>query len=298
MKHNLEDIIAFAYVAKFKSFTKAANFLNIARAVITLRVSRLEKEMDLVLLIRTTRDVSLTSEGESFAKYCELLIKKYEGLDDFLDKNRGSISGVLKIVLPPYFSRYHIVPYLDEFLKKYPKLTLEIILTENPVNIISEGFDLQIRIQVPEEEDLETAKLVVNSKILCASKEYIVKHPIIKNPRDLLNHNCIIFGENNVWKFKHQITGDMVELRDMWGNIRCDNGEIIKELLLSGVGVTLKSACDIADELQDGRIVALLPDYEVMHKTQFYAVYPAQRKASPKIMAFVEFFQEKLKKTS
>lgn len=293
MKYDLKDILTFTNVAKLKSFTRASEVLNISKTVVTTRINDLEKALGMTLLARTTREVNLTTDGRNFFNYCSSILQKVESLDDFLDSYKG-INGTLKVVLPPYFSRYHIVPHLEEFLQQYPDLKLEIMLTENPVNIIEEGFDLQVRIQIPEEENLEVAKLMMNRKIVCASPEYIAKHRAPKTPQDLLQHNCIVFGENLVWKFKHQTKKNIVELRDMKGNIKCDNGEIIKELILAGIGITLKSACDVENEIKEKKLVVLLKDYEAMNETQFYVVYPSGRNTSPRIKAFIEFFQAKL----
>lgn len=293
MKYDLKDIIVFTYVARLRSFAKAANILNISKAVASSRISELEKDLELSLLSRTTREVNLTSDGKVFFDYCVSIVEKVENLDEFLQGYKG-VSGTLKLVLPPYFSRYHIVPYLGEFLQKYPNLKLEISLTENPVNIISEGYDLQVRIQIPEEEDLEVAKLMNNKKIVCAAPDYIKKHGEPKKPQDLLQHNCLIFGENNIWEFKHKTTREVIKMHDMKGNIKCDNGEVIKELVMSGIGITLKSAKDVQGEIESGKLAVLLKDYEIVDKTQFYAVYPTAKYMSPTVKAFIDFFQEKL----
>ena len=293
MKYDLKDIILFTYVAKLKSFARAAEILNVSKAVVSSRISELEKDLELSLLSRTTREVNLTSDGKVFFDYCISIVEKVENLDEFLQGYKG-VSGTLKLVLPPYFSRYHIVPYLKEFLQKYPNLKLDISLTENPVNIIFEGYDLQVRIQIPEEEDLEVAKLMTNHKIVCASPSYIKKYGEPKKPQDLLQHNCLIFGENNIWQFKDKTTREVFKMHDMKGNIRCDNGEIIKELVMSGLGITLKSSRDAVDEIKSGKLVSILQDYEIVDKTQFYAVYPSTKYMSPTVRAFIEFFQEKL----
>ncbi|NBV06559.1 MAG: LysR family transcriptional regulator [Proteobacteria bacterium] len=293
MKYDIKDIITFTSIAKLKSFTKASEALNISKSVVTTRINDLEENLGVLLLVRTTREVNLTTDGQIFLNHCNAILQKVETLDDFLDSYKG-INGTLKIVLPPYFSRYHIVPYLAEFLQQYQSLELDIKLTENPVNIIEEGFDLQVRIQIPEEENLEVAKLMANRKVVCASSDYLKKHSAPKTPQDLLGHNCIIFGENSVWKFKQKNKRRIIEIEDMKGNLKCDNGEIIKELVLAGVGITIKSVCDVENEIREKKLVVLLKDYEVVNETQFYAVYPVGRNTSPKIKAFVEFFQKKL----
>lgn len=293
MKYDLKSIETFIFVAQLKSFIRTAEVLNISKSHVTSRINQLEKITNMTLLARTTRDVNLTNDGMEFLEYCKDLMDRVEEIDDFLNKKQG-IEGTLKIVIPPYFSRYHIVPYLGEFLELYPSLTLDITLTEDVVNIIDKGYDLQIRIQIPEEENLKVAKLMTNEKLICASPAYIKKYGAPKNPQDLLRHNCIIFGENNVWELRHKTTKKVTPLHQMKGNMRCSNGEIIKELVLLGHGITLKSARDVAEELENGKIIKLLPAYEMLHKTSFYAVYPSKKLKSPKIKAFIEFFQEKL----
>lgn len=293
MKYDLKGIITFTNVAKLKSFTRASEALNISKTAVTTRINDLEDSLKMNLLARTTRDVNLTTDGHNFLNHCNALLQKVERLDDFLDSYKG-INGSLKIVLPPYFSRYYIVPYLAEFLQQHPNLKLEIKLTENLVNIIEESFDLQVRIQIPTEENLEVSKLMMNRKIVCASPEYLKKHPAPKTPQELINHNCIVFGENTIWKFKQQNKKDIIEISDLKGNIKCDNGEIIKELALSGVGITMKSVCDVEDEIKKKELIVLLKDYEAINETEFYIVYPSGRNSSPKIKAFIEFFQKKL----
>lgn len=293
MKYELRDIITFTTIARLKSFTKASESLNISRGVATTRINDLEKSLGMTLLARTTREVNLTADGQNFFNHCISILKDVANLDDFLDSYKG-VKGTLRIVIPPYFSRYHIVPYLEEFLQKYPDLKLNITLTENPVNIIEESYDLQVRIQIPEEENLQVARLMTNRKIVCASPDYIEKHGSPKTPKELLNHNCIVFGENSVWKFKHKTTEKLIDLREVNGSVKCDNGEIIKELALAGVGITLKSASDVENEIKEKKLIVLLKDYEVINSTEFYAVYPAGKNISPRIKAFIEFFQKKL----
>jgi DNA-binding transcriptional LysR family regulator len=293
MKYDLKLIETFIYVAQLKSFIRTAETLKIAKSHVTNRINQLEKLTGITLLARTTRDVNLTSEGKEFLEHCRSIMDQVENLDDFLNKKKG-INGILKIILPPYFSRHHIVPYLGDFLSIHPDLKLDIMLTEDPVNIIEEGFDLQVRIQIPDEENLRVEKLMTNNKIICSSPKYLRKHGIPHTPEDLLKHNCVVFGENTVWKLRSKKTHKITQLHEMKGNMRCNNGEIIKELILAGNGITLKSSRDVEEEIKRGKIKVLLPDYEVLNATFFYVVYSAKKYKSPNIRAFIEFFQGKL----
>jgi DNA-binding transcriptional LysR family regulator len=293
MKYNLRDILIFTHVARLRSFARASEVLGISKTVVSTRVSELEKLLGISLLARTTREVNLTGEGKVFFDYCNSVLEKVENLDEFLYKHKG-ISGTLRLALPPYFSRYYIVPHLEEFLRKYPDLKLDILLTEKSVNIILEGYDLQIRIHVPEEEGLQVARLMKNYKVICASKEYIDKFGKPQEPQDLLHHNCLLFGEDDTWRFKHKVSNKIIKLDNISGSVKCSDGEIIKDLLLAGVGIAVKSTIDIESEIVLGKIILLLESYEVINETEFYAVYPAGKYISPKVKAFIDFFQEKL----
>lgn len=292
MKYELRDLITFVNVVNLKSFSKTAQMLNISKSIITKRINDLEAEIGINLLARTTREVNLTPDGRTFLDYCHHILKKSEDLNNFIDSHKG-VCGILRVVLPPYYSRHNIVPYIKDFLTQYPQLSLDITLDEDPINLIEEGYDLQVRIQIPEEENLELTKLSDNSKVLCASPQYLEKNGIPNHPKDLEQHNCIVFGENSSWKFRKKGEKNIIQLRNPSGNIRCNNGEIIKELILSGSGITVKSSCDIQNEIQDGTIVTLLNDYDIINKTQFYAVYPSSRNIPPKVQAFIDFFQNK-----
>ncbi len=294
--YDMKDILAFTYVARLGSFVRAAEALRISKSATSGRITELEKAINMTLFARTTREVNITTEGKEFFTYCLKLLDAAKDMDDYLQR-RQDINGTLRIALPPYFSRYFIVPHLNRFLAKYPKLKLDIALAENPINIINEGYDLQIRIQRPtDEEGLEVSHIMSNHKVAVASPRYLEEYGTPTKPRDLLWHNCIRFGENTTWQFKHKISHEIVKLQDMTGNISCTNGEIIKELLLADTGIAVKSSRDIEDEIREGKLVLLLNDYEVMNETEFYAVYPINRHPSPKTQAFIKFFQNVLRR--
>lgn len=289
MKYELKDLITFSTIAKLKSFSKTAKTLETSKSNITKRINELESDLKMNLIYRTTRDVNLTDSGKKFLKYCNNILEATNNLDDFIDSS-SELSGNLKIALPPYYSRHNVVPYLKDFLEKYPNLKLNITLDEDPINIIEKGYDLQVRIQIPDDENLNVTKLSKNSKVLCASPKYLKEKGTPKTPEELANHNCIVFAENQLWQFKKK-NGKKITNFEPNGNIKCNNGEIIKELILSGAGLTIKSDCDIKDEIKSKKIIVLLDEYEVINKTEFYAVFSKSRNESPKIKAFIDFFK-------
>lgn len=292
IRYVLEDIAVFIYVAQFKSFARAADFLGFSRSVVSSTIAKLEASLELTLFTRTTRVVNLTNDGEVLFKYCSMLMAQLNAFNDLMQYIHGT-NGALRITMPLCFGKSYIVPYLSGFLSSHPGLKLEILLTEDPVDILEEGYDLQICAQSPQGEDLEITKLMTNHKVVCAAAQYLEQYGIPTHPKDLLKHNCLIFGENTVWKFRHKITQEIIELRDIQGNIRCNNSEIIKGLLLLNYGITLSSIGDIEDEIKTGKVVCLFPEYNVINEATFYAVYPKAHNIPERVKVFVKFFQKK-----
>ncbi len=289
--YNIKDLETFNYVANLRSFAKASEVLNISRAVVTTRIIELEKILKMTLLTRTTRRVNLTSDGKKFLTFCKSILTEVENLDNFLNQNSG-ISGVLRMVLPPYFGRYYVAPYLKDFLAKYPNLELEITITDNLINIIDRGYDLQIRNSLPQEKDLKAEKLSDSKKIICATPEYIAMHSHIRTPEDLIKHNFFSLGKNNVLRLRNKITNRFSNIYDLNSNVKCGNVDMVKELVLSSAGVALQSLCYIEKEIKEKKLVTLLDDYEVVNKMTFYAVYPECKYRSPRLEAFINFLRE------
>lgn len=279
----------FEKVADLNSFSKAAKAMGFSQVMVSKRIANLEGQLGLKLFDRTAKTIRLTCDGQRLLESCKTILQTIEKEEQKYD-DRNALVGTLKIIAPPFFSRYYIVPHLEAFFEKYPNIKLEIILTENKLDVMQEGAHLEIRVDHLEATKYEQKILFQNPKIICATPEYIKRFGKPKTPKELYKHNCLIFGENRYWRLtdaKH----NRYDL-ELTGTVKCNNGEIIKELVLAGLGITLKSRQDIQHELEKGQLVDLFPDYEIENQTVVFANYPKNIFWEPHVTAFLEFLVE------
>lgn len=180
---------------------------------------------------------------------------------------------------------------MREFLERHPGLTFDIILTENEVDLLKDGIHFEIRIGPLGESAYDQRILFDNPKIVCAAPAYLNRYGTPTHPRDLVTHNCLIFGENHYWTLVDR--NGKREIMALSGNIRCNNGELIKEMVLAGLGITLKSQHDINGELRSGALVPLFPDYTIENTTMVVARYPKCLLSESHIQTFLDFLIEK-----
>lgn len=289
-----DDILSlrvFEKVAALRSFSKAAHVLKFSQVMISKRIAKLESQWGVRLFERSSKSVELTIDGHRLLKACHHILNTIT-LETQHIAASSELSGTLKLITPPFFFRPNIVPHLNEFFSRYPQLKLDIILTENHLDLIEHGAHVEIRVGNVEPTPYEQRILCVNSKVICATPDYLARHGTPTCPTDLYHHNCLIFGENRFWR----LIGPNRQRYDLelTGNVRCNNGEIIKELVLSGLGITLKSRRDIETELASGALVDLFPELTIENKTMVYANYPKNVLWEPQITAFLSFLGEQL----
>jgi len=289
----LTDILTlqvFEKVATLRSFTRAATALKFSQVMVSKRIAKLEAAVGTLLLDRTTRHVSLTPDGHkvlaAVTRILSTLDREWHAVTA-----QETLTGTLRFVAPPFFSRYHIVPYLGEFLDRHPGLTFDMILTENEVDLLKDGIHFEIRIGPLQESVYDQRILFENPKIICAAPSYLDRYGTPVHPKELKSHNCLIFGENHYWTLVDQFGHR--EILELSGNIRCNNGELIKELVLAGLGITLKSQQDIYNELRSGALMPLFPDYRIDNPTMVVARYPKCLLSETHIQTFLDFLIEK-----
>jgi DNA-binding transcriptional LysR family regulator len=194
--------------------------------------------------------------------------------------------GTLKVSAPTSFSRLHIAPYLPEFLNRFPEIEFDLHLTDNFVDIIKGGFDLAVRIGELEDSSLFARKLAPETRVICAAPRYLEKAGIPTSLEDLQCHNCLSAGAQDVWRVDGP--GGPQQLR-VKGNIRTNSAEFVREALLTGLGIGLRSTWDIGPELQSGDLKIVLPDYRGATSVQIHAVYPCRDFMPEKVTVFIDF---------
>ncbi|MBW4565973.1 MAG: LysR family transcriptional regulator [Mojavia pulchra JT2-VF2] len=286
----LNSLVIFVRAAQYLSFSQAARQLGMSPSTISKAVLRLEEDMGIRLMNRTTRSITLTQDGENFYYRCCQILAELEEAELELKRSQTTPTGVLRIDISTELARLHIIPALPRFLAQYPDLKVDVSLTNRIVDLIEEGVDAVVRIGIGRDNRLIMHRLAIAKFIVCATPNYLQKYGTPKTINDLTHHNCITFisawtGKSYDWRFQQD--GKEV-LLPVQGNIRLDNGEAILETALASVGIVQLYNYVAARAISSGKLQPILPEY-APPGYPISIVYPQKRYLSAKVNVFVEF---------
>lgn len=289
---NLAGMAIFAAVVDAGSFSAAAVRLGLSKSAVSKHVSRLEAWLGTRLLNRTTRRLSLTEAGATLYERCARIVTELEEAEAEMGRLRQAPRGVLRVNAPTSFGHRHLAPAVGEFLARYPEVRVDMVLEDRLVDVVEEGFDVAVRIARLSDSSLVARKLAPCRFVVCGSPAYLARHGAPERPEDLARHNCIQYTyqpNRNGWRLA-TARGETVVRVD--GNIRINNGDAQRALLLAGAGLAVLPTFIVGDDLRTGALRAVLPDVPVPG-TAVYAVYPPQRHVPPKLRAFIDFLGER-----
>ena len=285
----ISDLDIFARVARTGNMSAAGREMGLSPAVVSKRISQLEERIGTRLFQRTTRHLTLTETGAGYFKRVVDILSLCEEAEDFVSRRNTKHRGQLKITAPTAFTRLHVAPYLDTFFVRYPAIELEFNLTDDFVDIIREGFDVAIRIGELEDSSLVARKLAPDNRMLCAAPSYLDKFGAPEKIADLDSHNCISAGAQDVWRIEGPEGNRHVRTN---GNIRSNSGEVIREALISGLGLGLRSTWEVGKEIKSGVLKVVMPQYRGSSNLAVYAVYPSRDFMPARVNVFIEFLVE------
>ncbi|SET48802.1 LysR family transcriptional regulator [Stigmatella erecta] len=259
----LEDLQVFVAAVEAGSFSAASRVLNLTPAVASTAMKRLERELDVRLFVRSTRSLRLTDEGERYLSHARLALKALEDGRMTVARKKGGLTGILKLSVPSDFGRNVLLPWLDEFQDQFPKLTVQMRVSDRVADLYRQPVDVAIRYGVLEDSTLVSQPLApTNRRVLCAAPAYLARHGAPESLEGLRRHNCLRFTLGDVvhdrWAF-HGPQGAEVITVD--GNRFCDDADVVRRWALAGQGLVYKSFLDLAGDLQAGRLVPVLPEY-------------------------------------
>ncbi|MBS0351589.1 MAG: LysR family transcriptional regulator [Proteobacteria bacterium] len=285
-----EDISAFQAVAHHKSFTKAAQYLELSIPVVTRRLARLEQNLGVRLLQRTTRHVNLTEAGEVFLTEISDVLQALEMSKETVKSLTRSISGTLKVGLPVNLSHLYITPVLHQFMELYPNVQIQLVSGDYLLDLLRTGFDLVVHCGHLPDSNFYYEKLGEWKRLFCAAPSYLEKKGIPKTIEELKMHNCIDYYENfdRTWEYQE---GKIRKKIAISGNIRANSSPEIRNLALSGLGISYLGKCSIYRDLQNGSLVSILQNYQTP-ALGTYAVYPNKKFLSKKTKIFIDFIAE------
>lgn len=289
----LEDISAFCACAEHKSFSQAARQLGISTAVVTRRIARLEKSLDIRLLHRTTRLVSLTEAGQIFYTEVRDLLQALEASKKNAKSFNQEVTGTLKIGVPASIGHLFVSPALVQFSGQFPQLKIQMVQGDHLLDLLLNGFDVVIHCGELPNSSLYYQKLGDWKKIICASPDYLERLGEPKTPDLLVHHHCLDHYGNfqRTWKFN--IDGKLKNI-SINANIYANSSLDLKNLAVSGLGIAYLPSFTVYHELKAGRLISILEDYQPP-LLGMYAVYPSQQYLSKKTKLFLDFMVELLK---
>ncbi|MBK3774221.1 LysR family transcriptional regulator [Azospirillum brasilense] len=288
----LDDMMAFIKVVDTKSFTTAAERLNLSKSVVSRRIAELENRLGARLLNRTTRKLSLTEVGQAYYERCTRIIADLEEAEQAVADLHAAPRGRLKVNAPVSFGLLHLAKAVAEFLERYPSIEIEMDLNDRYVDLIDEGYDLAVRIGRLRDSSLIAKRLAPNRQVVCASPAYLEKHGKPQTPDELTNHNCLIYTNiptAEQWQFR---VNDAMRSVRVSGSLRTNNGDLLRESAIAGVGIIVLPTFLCGEALSKGQLQCLLLDY-YMAESNVFAVYPQNRHLSPKVRVFVDFLAER-----
>ncbi|MFC3051896.1 LysR substrate-binding domain-containing protein [Kordiimonas pumila] len=286
-----EDLRVFLTVLRKQSFVAAAAELGQSPAYVSKRIKILEDTLKAKLLHRSTRQVTLTEDGEKIQHWASQVLGDLSDMAGELSQTRTSPKGLLRVCSTFGFGRIHIAPALSLLSRQYPQMEFHLELFDRPVDIIRDEFDLEIRVGDDLPDQYISTKLLDNRRILCAAPRYLQRKGIPESLDDLRNHDCLVIKERSnpfgIWHM--QCDGKPQTIR-VDGPMSSNFGEIVAQWALDGHGIMLRSTWEVQKHLKEGELVQVLPNCFQM--ASIWGVYPMRRSHSAKLKVCLDFLEQ------
>jgi DNA-binding transcriptional LysR family regulator len=285
----LKSMVVFAQIIEQGSLSAAAKHLRLSRAVVSYHLKKLEIQTDVKLLNRTTRSINLTEAGQAYYERCRVIAEQASAANQQIESFKNEPIGLLKITCPVNVGLQIVVPALNEFKKIYPKIKLDVMLTDDVVNIMKEGIDLAIRGAPLPDSGLQASKIATLETCLCAAPEYLLQHGRPKNPADLSSHQWVIYN----------LTADVVTLTKgnrsfsitTTGSISTNNAAARTAFVEAGHGLGRIPTYDAWPKIKAGTLETVLNDY-TFSEINVYGTFPPGTANSKKLRLLLDFLKE------
>jgi LysR family transcriptional regulator for bpeEF and oprC len=291
--NKLQAMEVFVQVVDAGSFTRAADTLQLPKATVSTLVQSLEAALSAKLLHRTTRNVTVTTDGAAYYERCLRILSDVRDAEESLSRTRLSPSGRLRVDAPAGLSSEILLPALPDFFARYPDIKLELGSTDRPVDLIEEGVDCAVRGGELWDTSLIARRVGVVNFVTAAAPAYVARFGMPAHPNDLANHQCVNYfsaktGKTYDWDFRKGNEKIVVALP---GIIALNDSNAYVAAGLAGLGVIQMSDYLMMEHVESGRLVQLLPDW-VSEPLPVHIVYPQNRHLSAKVRVFVEWLAE------
>lgn len=287
----LQAMKTFTAVVEAGSFVGAMETTQLSKPAVSRQVAELEAHLGTRLLQRTTRRLSLTSEGQTYYQRCKEVLLAVQEAEAEVGSSTGEAMGRLRIGAPQTFGALHLAALWGRFAAANPKVTLDIVLSDRLVDLVEEGYDLVVRIARLSDSNLVSRKLAETRMVLCASPPYLAQHGTPTHPSELAQHDVISYtywSTGDVWSFEGPKGEITVRTRS---RINANNGDTCRAAALAHQGVILQPDFLVSRDLREGSLVELMPAYRAA-ELGIFAVYPTRKQLPLKVRRLVDFLVE------
>lgn len=293
----MDDRAVFFAVVEANGFGAAARRLETTPASVSRRVKALEQRLGVRLLQRTTRKLSLTDAGERYFNEARRLMRELDELELALSAGGREPEGELRVVAPMSFGQRRLAPLVARFAAQHARLRVSLVLEDRETDLIDAAADLAIRIGYPADSSMVARAIAPMPRYACASPDYLARRGTPESPQDLLRHDCLHYNlipEREEWSFVDGGSEQTVSIR---GSFCSNNGDVLAEAAIQGLGITLLPQFIVESALADGRLVRVLDRFERAPLTLF-ALYPSRQHVPAKTRAFLGFLMRHLRAVS
>ncbi len=287
MSLDLIDVALFVRVCATRNLSAAGRDFGLSPAAASARMAQLERQLGARLLHRTTRQITLTQDGETFLAHAVPLLDAAEQAAASVGGADRQPQGLLRVAASVSFGRLHLMPALAEFLATYPGIRLDLRLSDSIIDMALNGIDVAVRIGPLRDSALVARTLAPSRMWLCAAPAYLARHGTPKRPEDLLEHECLVLEGTNPWQFKDGENVIDVRVR---GRLQSDNGEANRDAALAGLGIALQATWAMYQQIKSGALVRVLGEFPMAGESVVSAQYLNRNFLPPKTQVFIDFF--------
>ncbi|MCL2899632.1 LysR family transcriptional regulator [Brenneria tiliae] len=290
---NLDDLAVFVHVVERHSFSAAARDLHLAPKTVSKQIARLEQALGTTLFERNTRNLRITSEGRAIAERARVALAVLEEMQELATGGSQELSGAIRLTAPTPFGRKFVAPAINDFCRLHPRVGFDLRLSDQVQDLYSGDLDLAIRMGELADSRLVARRVADNRRILAASPAYLKAHGQPAQPEELARHNCLVFAYpgllQSTWPLRKGRREKPVAIS---GTLCSDSGDVLHAWCLAGMGISLRETWDIHEELCDGRLVRVLPEWEALPSK--ISLVRARREPVPRrLTAFSDFLLER-----
>ncbi|MCP5269256.1 MAG: LysR family transcriptional regulator [Zoogloeaceae bacterium] len=285
-----KQITVFVAAATRGSLSAAARVEGVTPAIVGRRLDALEARLGVKLMLRTTRKLTLTFEGEAFLEDCQRILNDLASAEAAVSLGGVRATGHLRVSAPAGFGRRHVAPQVGVFMRDNPEVTVGLDLSDRIVDLINEGIDCAIRIGELTDSSLVSVRLGEMRRMVVASPAYLVANGVPRTPSDLAKHNCLSLGQQRGWIFRDPESGAV----DTWkvsGRFECNDGAVLHTWALAGRGLAWRSLWEVGQDLKEGSLTSVLDAWQAP-PMGIYAVFPQRRHMPLRLRLFIDLLKE------